>query len=328
MDIRSVLIVILTVSSLAGFFYILVFPLLSGEAKAEKRHARIMAKSSSAARGTDRSTDAAARRKQISESLKELERRNAEKKKTSLEDRIAQAGYSLTKPQFFMASGAAALVTSLLLFVMSHSALMAAAAGPIIGGLGLPNFWLSHMTKKRLRKFELEFPGAIDVIIRGVKAGLPLGDCLRIIASESPEPVRSEFRAIIETQTIGLSTAEAVERMTSRIPTPEANFFAIVIAIQQKAGGNLAEALTNLARVLRERKKMRDKIKAVSSEAKASASIIGSLPVAVAFLVYLTSPHYIELLWTTQTGRITLVVCGIVMAIGVFIMKKMIAFDI
>jgi tight adherence protein B len=122
--------------------------------------------------------------------------------------------------------------------------------------------------------------------------------------------------------------AEAIERLPQRIPTPEANFFAIVISIQQKSGGNLAEALANLARVLRERKKMRDKVKAISSEAKASAGIIGSLPIVVAGLVYLTSPHYIELLWTTDTGRIVLGVCALVMGIGIFIMHKMISFDI
>jgi tight adherence protein B len=184
------------------------------------------------------------------------------------------------------------------------------------------------MTDRRLKKFSLEFPNSLDIIIRGVKAGLPLGDCMRIIASEASEPVRSEFRQIVESQALGLSVTEAVERMPDRIPTPEANFFAIVIAIQQKAGGNLAEALANLSRVLRERKKMRDKIKAISSEAKASAMIIGALPIVVALLVYITSPRYIELLWTTETGRVVLVVCVCVMGLGCFIMQKMIAFDI
>jgi tight adherence protein B len=203
-----------------------------------------------------------------------------------------------------------------------------ALAGLLIGGFGLPNFWLKFVTNRRLKKFGLEFPNAIDVIIRGVKAGLPLNDCLRIIATETADPVRTEFRHIVEAQSLGLSTPEAVERLPLRIPTAEANFFAIVIAIQQKSGGNLAEALTNLSRVLRERKKMRDKVKAISSEAKASAMIIGSLPVVVALLVYVTSPHYIELLWTTETGRVVLVICALVMGFGTFIMKKMIAFDI
>ena len=162
------------------------------------------------------------------------------------------------------------------------------------------------MLNRRTKKFALEFPSALDVIIRGVKAGLPLGDCIRIIATDSSEPVRGEFRQVVEAQSLGLSITEAIERMPDRMPTPEANFFAIVIAIQQKAGGNLAEALANLARVLRERKKMRDKVKAISSEAKASAGIIGALPVVVTTLVYLTSPHYIELLWITEKGRVVM----------------------
>lgn len=215
----------------------------------------------------------------------------------------------------------------MLLFLITGSPLLA-AAGVIIGGWGLPNFVLKFVTKRRLKKFGIEFPNAIDVIIRGVKAGLPLNDCVRIIASESSEPVRSEFRQIVEAQTLGLTITEAIERLPQRIPTPEANFFAIVIAIQQKSGGNLAEALSNLARVLRERKKMRDKVNAMSSEAKASAMIIGALPIVVALLVYLTSPHYIELLWLTDTGRVVLAICAGVMAFGVFIMQKMIAFDI
>ncbi len=140
--------------------------------------------------------------------------------------------------------------------------------------------------------------------------------------------MRTEFRLVVESQTLGLSITEAIERMPDRMPTPEANFFAIVIAIQQKAGGNLAEALANLARVLRERKKMRDKVKAISSEAKASAGIIGALPIVVATLVYLTSPRYIELLWITEKGRVVLFCCAFVMSVGIFIMKKMIAFDI
>ena len=166
------------------------------------------------------------------------------------------------------------------------------------------------------------------MIIRGVRAGLPLGDCLRIIAAEAPEPVRGEFRRIVEAQTMGMSVSEAVERMPERIPTAEANFFAIVITIQQKAGGNLAEALSNLSKVLRERKKMADKVRAMSSEARASAYIIGSLPIVVSLLVYITSPHYIEQLWLKETGRVVLFGCFCMMGAGVFIMNKMISFDI
>ena len=121
----------------------------------------------------------------------------------------------------------------------------------------------------------------VDVIVRGIKAGLPLLDSLKIIALDSQEPIKSEFKAIVETQTIGMPIGEACGKLYERMPLPEANFFGIVISIQQKAGGNLSEALGNLSRVLRDRKKMKAKIQAMSMEAKASASIIGALPICV-----------------------------------------------
>jgi tight adherence protein B len=327
MDPRSILIVLLIVGAGTGAFYVLVYPLLSGEAQAEKRQAQLIARGDSKRRAPERNVDAQARRKQVSDSMKEMEQRSAAKKKISMETRIAQAGLHFPKQHFYIASGISAAITTAVLYYMSGSPLIS-LAGLVIGGLGLPNMWLSHMTKRRLKKFTLAFPNCIDVIIRGVKAGLPLGDCIRIIATDSSEPVRSEFRQIVEAQQLGLTVTEAVEKMPERMPTPEANFFAIVIGIQQKAGGNLGEALSNLSKVLRERKKMRDKVKAMSSEATASASIIGALPLVVGTLVYLTSPHYIELLWLTETGRVVMAVCVFVMAVGVFIMKKMIAFDI
>jgi tight adherence protein B len=165
------------------------------------------------------------------------------------------------------------------------------------------------------------------VIVRGIKAGLPLLDSLKLIAAESEEPVRSEFRGIIETQTVGIPIGEACLKLYDRMPVAEANFFGIVVSIQQRAGGNLSETLGNLSRVLRDRKKMKAKIQAMSMEAKASASIIGALPPAVMSLVYLTSPTYIELLWTQPLGRVMLACCGTWMAIGIFVMKKMINFD-
>ena len=201
-------------------------------------------------------------------------------------------------------------------------------AAMVVGGFGLPAWALNFLRKRRLKKFVEEFPNAIDVIIRGVKAVLPLGDCLKVIAAESAEPLRSEFRKIVEAQAMGLTISEAVERIVERVPISEASFFAIVINIQQKAGGNLAEALSNLSAVLRDRKKMRLKIKAVSSGAKTSAYIIGSMPFCVSGMVYYTSPAYMELLWTTQTGQLVMGACAIWMGIGTIVMKNMMNFDI
>jgi len=324
LDSRSLIIIVLSLVAASGLAF-LIFPYLSGDVRGEKRQAQLLNKRQVSR--ADRQVDSAARRKQVADSLKELEQRNIKQKKRSLEIRIAQAGLTLSKQGYFIASGFAGGTTGFMLFVLSGNAIFG-FAGLVIGALGLPSLWLSHMTKRRLKKFTLEFPGAVDVIIRGVRAGLPLADCLRIIASESAEPVRGEFRQIVEAQTLGMSVSEAVERLPDRIPTPEANFFAIVITIQQKAGGNLGEALTNLSKVLRERKKMADKVRAMSSEARASAYIIGSLPICVALLVYLTSPQYIEALWLKETGRVVLFGCFCMMAFGVFVMNKMISFDI
>jgi tight adherence protein B len=205
---------------------------------------------------------------------------------------------------------------------------LAALGGAFVGGLGLPRWILGYLKNRRINRFLEELPNAMDVIIRGLRSGLPLNDCVRVIATEAQEPVRTEFRHIVEAQTLGISLGDAIGKMYERVPVTEANFLAIVIAIQQKSGGNLSEALTNLSKVLRDRKKMKGKIKAMSSEAKASAAIIACLPFTVALLTYLSSPQYIELLWKTSAGTVALVGAGVWMTMGVLVMKKMISFDI
>jgi tight adherence protein B len=215
-------------------------------------------------------------------------------------------------------------------FVVSSffgTGLIIAVAIGFAGAFGAPRWVLSFLKKRREKKFLDGFPDAVDVIVRGVKAGLPLLDCIKMIALEAPEPLKSEFRVILETQAIGMPLGEACGKLYERTPLPEANFFGIVVAIQQKAGGNLSEALGNLSRVLRDRKKMKAKIQAMSQEAKASAGIIGALPIAVMTLVYLTSPQYISLLFTTSIGNMMLAASAVWMATGVMVMKKMINFD-
>jgi len=183
------------------------------------------------------------------------------------------------------------------------------------------------MRKRRQKKFLEDFPNAIDIVVRGVKAGLPLNDTLRTIAMESAEPVRSEFREVIEAQAFGLPIGEAIGRMYERVPLAEVNFLSTVVNIQAQSGGNLAEALSNLSRVLRERKRLNGKIQAMSQEAKASAAIIAALPLAVMILVYITTPSYISLLWQTELGQIMLAVSAFWMTSGVLVMRKMINFD-
>ncbi|MGO4171093.1 type II secretion system F family protein [Bosea sp. TAF32] len=325
MNSSTLAIAVLAMFAVGGVVYALLYPTLSGEKRAEKRRKEFAGPSTM--RSIDREAQARAKRGQVAQSLKEIENRENARNKLTLEQRIGQAGLGWTRRKYYMTCAVTAIVTGLVLLILSGNMIMA-AVGLFIGGLGLPAWFLKHCKTKRLKRFAIEFPNALDVIVRGIKAGLPVNDCLRIIASEATEPVRGEFRQIIEAQTLGLPLAEAAGKLYERMPCAEANFFGIVIAIQQRTGGNLSETLANLSRVLRERRKMRDKIQAVSMEAKASAGIIGALPPTVALLVYITTPRYIELLWLTQMGKLALVGCGIWMLIGVLIMRKMINFEI
>lgn len=312
--------------AVGGVLYVFVYPLISGEKRVEQRMKEISADEIHARRSRKAADSATSRRQQVEDTLKQLEAKQKNAKNPPIEIRLQQAGLSITKRQYFMFSALAGLVSFVAMFLSGMGLLLVLPAG-IAGAFGIPRWVVGYLKKKREQKFILELPNAIDVIVRGVKAGLPIGDCIRIIANETVEPVRGEFRQIAEAQAIGMSLSEAAAKMYDRVPLPEANFFGIVLAIQQQAGGNLSEALGNLSRVLRERKKMSEKIKAMSMEAKASAGIIASLPFAVMFLVYLTSPGYIELLWTTPTGRVLLAGSAMWMTMGVFVMRRMINFD-
>src|ERR1051326_1907949 len=307
-----------------GIVWVFIYPLLSGERRADQRRASVV-RSQPVAAASSR-TAPKVRREQVEETLKEAEVRRKSVKSPPLSLRISQAGLSWSKRRFMLVSAGLGLLAVAAGYVMGIGILPAVGVG-FAAGFGLPRWMLSFLKKRRERRFIEGFADAVDVIVRGVKAGLPLGDCLKVIASDAQEPVKGEFRAIVETQTIGMPLGEACTRLYENRPLPESNFFGIVISIQQKAGGNLSEALGNLSRVLRDRKKMHAKIRAMSMEAKASATIIGSLPIAVMIIVYITSPNYIELLWTTPMGRLMLAGCVAWMAIGVFVMKKMINFD-
>jgi tight adherence protein B len=314
----------LVATAIGGIAWVFLYPILSGERTAERRRqtvARSEPTTTRVSRGAQKT-----RREQVEESLKDLEVKNNKSKKPPLQTRIQQAGLSLTKQKFLMFSVAFGIAVFLAILTMTGGILPALALG-FAAAFGLPMWALSFLKKRRENKFLNSFPDSVDVIVRGIKAGLPLLDSIKIIANEAGEPTKSEFKAIIETQTIGIPLGEACAKLYERMPLPEANFFGIVISIQQKAGGNLSEALGNLSRVLRDRKKMKAKIQAMSMEAKASAMIIGSLPICVGVLVYLTSPDYIELLWTTELGRVMIACCVAWMSVGVFVMKKMINFD-
>ncbi|HWK87795.1 MAG TPA: type II secretion system F family protein [Xanthobacteraceae bacterium] len=313
--------------AIGGVAYVFLLPLLSGEKRAEQRMKEVAQAETFTRKARNAKPDTAtSRRQQVEETLKQLEERQKRAKRPSLSVQLQQSGLGWSKRNFMfvsillgMAAFSAALFAGVQIYLAPVLALAAAYA--------LPRWLLGFMKKRREAKFIEELPNAVDVIVRGVKSGLPVGDCIRIIASETKDPVKTEFRLIAESVAMGIPLPDAAAKMFDRIPLAEANFFSIVLSIQAKAGGNLSETLGNLSRVLRDRKKMREKIKAMSMEAKASAMIIGALPIGVMLLVYLTSPQYIELLWTTSSGRMMMLGGAVWMLMGVLVMKKMINFD-
>ncbi len=311
---------------LAGFCAVavggLALAFVGGDSRSQKRRAAVN-RPARLASASSSQAEKLLRRKQIADGLRHLEKAN---RRVTLQSRIEQAGLSLTPVQFVVASLGVGLLAALAALVQSGSALFAAPVGVMVAAW-LPQFALKRLRARRIATFIASFPNAIDIVVRGVKSGLPLGDTLRVAADESPEPVRGELRRVVQATKIGLTLAEAAARMAHRVPVAETNFFAIVIAIQGQAGGNLSEALGNLSRVLRERKKMKAKIGAMSMEAKASAVIIGLVPFVVVGALYATSPKYVSLLWTTRHGELIGAAAIGWMAIGVAIMKKMVSFD-
>jgi tight adherence protein B len=269
------------------------------------------------------------RKRSLDDVLREIEeqQRAKQRAKPMLLARIRQAGLSWSRSTYYAVCVGAGLLCLVVASAGLGQGLLATLGFGVAGALLLPHLYVNYKRNGRFKLFTAEFANAMDIIVRGLKAGLPLADCMKIIAAEAQEPVKSEFKAIIDDQAMGMPVDEAVQRLPGRIPITEASFFAIVIAIQSRTGGSLSEALGNLSKVLRERKKMQAKIKAMSSEAKASAGIIGALPVVVTGAIYLTSPDYIALLFTTTPGNIILACAGFWMLIGILVMRKMINFD-
>ncbi|MBX3445920.1 MAG: type II secretion system F family protein [Parvibaculaceae bacterium] len=303
------------------------FAFVGGQTKSQQRVARVSRAGQARLAATGTEVDNSdKRRKQVQDTLKDLEAKQKEqKKRIPLRTRIERAGLDIEPRVFYIASAITGLVALLLLFVTGMSPLVSVLGG-FAAAFGLPRWFLSYLVKRRQKAFTEEFANSIDVIVRGVKSGLPVNDCLKLIAAEAPEPVRTEFQGLVEAQRVGVTLEQGLEKIYERMPLPEVNFFMIVLSIQQKTGGNLSEALGNLSKVLRERKKMRGKIQAMSQEAKASAAIIGSLPPAVMLLIYFSSRDYMTVLFTTTAGHIIIVGSLLWMSIGVFIMKKMIDF--
>lgn len=318
--------------AVGGLLLAILFPYFSGAKQTEKRVKSITADAKAPARQGLRARLMAedpkdARRKQLQESLHQLEMRERQRRqKLTLRVMLEQAGLEATPRFFYMISlivGALIGFGTLVAGVAWYVALIAGIAG----ALGLPRWVLKFLVRRRQQIFLNDFADAIDIMVRGLKSGLPINDAMKVIAGETAPPVGPEFLEIVEGQRVGISIDQGIERMYERMPLAEVNFLGIVMNIQSKTGGNLAEALNNLSKVLRDRKKMKGKIRAMSQEAKASAAIIGSLPFCIMGALTVLNPAYLNPLWETTMGNVLVIGSGFWMLMGVLIMRKMINFD-
>ena len=320
--------VLLVISGAIGIFLMLLVGTMVSIAMKPKMRLkkRMEAIGTIASSGSVSAKAESRRQKRIQDKLKGV---GEEKKKEGIGDKIAalllQAGLQIEVKVLVLiciALGIAGVVGA----IITGAPPLAIPASGIIAGAGLPKFVLGRMAGRRQNEFTKHFAEAIDVITRGIRSGLPVGECLNVIAREFEGPVGEEFTMVVEGQRLGMTLEEILARALKRIPTAEFKFFAIVLQIQKQTGGNLADTLENLSEVLRSRKRIKDKIKALSSEAKASASIIASLPFFVLGMLSLVNPAYVATLFT---DGIHLVFIGLgMMGVGVFVMAQMINFEV
>ncbi len=245
-----------------------------------------------------------------------------------LRKRLERTGKNISLGKYGVISGGIALGVALLLAIaFGLQFLLALVVGALLG-VFLPHAWVGHLVKSRQRKFVLLFPDAIDLMVRGLRSGLPITESLGIVSREIPDPVSAEFRLITDKIRIGLTMEQALMDAADRVNTAEFQFFIITLSIQRETGGNLAETLSNLSDILRKRMQLKLKIKAMSSEAKASAWIIGLLPFIMFGVLSMMNPEYMSAFWTQM--RLQIVTAGglLWMAIGIFIMSRMINFEV
>ena len=332
------LIMAFAMAAVGGIAYVVLYSKIEQERNTQRRFNMVQRevvvdngiKLRKSTAGSLGAADANKRRKTLETSMKEAEKKRQNRdlymKKPPLLVQMKQAGMTANLRTFYIYSViAGALLTVICAFM--GMGLIYLPAVMLVGTFGLPRWYVGRRRKKRVKAFLNDFPNALDILVRAVKSGLPLNDGIRLLSIESQEPVRTEFQRVIDAQAVGKSTAQACLEMQETMPSSEAAFFGIVIQIQSQAGGNLSEALGNLSKVIRDRKRMVAKVQALAMEAKASAYIIGVLPVVVMVLVYLSSPTYIMPLFITSTGHLILGGAAVWMGIGILVMKQMINFD-
>ena len=318
--------------------------LTGDKSDAARKRAKAIGTGGSGASKRDKAMDENVKRRQkTQEMLDTMRKQDKERRKSirpqNLSSRLTQAGLDVPVSAFWIFSLVLGMALGGTVYILGFDGLVISGISfksrpALVGGafffgaVGLPRILLGMATNGRNKKMINQFADALDIIVRGVKSGLPLNECVRIISKESPEPLRSEFAMLTDNLSMGAGLERSLNTFYKRVPLQEVNFFMIVLMIQSKAGGNLSEALGNLSSVIRARKMMREKVKAMSSEAKASAMIIGALPFVVGSLVYMTTPAYIMQLFTTDTGHLFLTIGVVMMSMGILVMRKMINFDL
>ncbi|HEY4135595.1 MAG TPA: type II secretion system F family protein [Alphaproteobacteria bacterium] len=245
-----------------------------------------------------------------------------------IRQRLAKAGIAMSPGRYALVNFALALAIGGAAVLLLHMPLLLGLGAGIAGGLGLPHWVVAQKTERRLKRFVKLFPEAIDLMVRGIRSGLPVSETIASIGHELADPVGTEFRRITEGVRLGQSMDEAMWDVATRLATPEFKFFVISLSVQRETGGNLAETLENLSEVLRRRLQMQLKIKAMSSEAKASAYIIGSLPFIIFAILMVMNPAYVMKLFTDPRGLVVLGIGLTTMLIGVLVMAKMVKFEI
>jgi len=325
--------VVLTLSLLV---YLVLAPEMAKRARMKRRVNLVTRRAEGGRRasgGEKRGGRGKSRQRDIQARLRQAE--DARSKSETIAQRyrkmMRMAGLRISPQQFLLMCSGLGVVTAVIYTGIAYVAGFPVVASVPVGitlGFGLPWFIVRWLGKRRVNRFTLLFADAVDVIVRGVRSGLPVGECLNIIAAESPQPVAGVFQEIVDAMRLGMNIEQALTRAQEAMPTPEIRFFSIVLSIQSQTGGNLAETLSNLSSVLRARKKMRDKVDALSSEARTSAMIIGSLPFLITLVLTFVNFKYISLLFTDDLGHILIAGSLIWMSMGIFIMKQMINFEI
>lgn len=268
------------------------------------------------------------RRQQIQEAIDQFEETERKRRqRVTLRVLIAQAGLEISVRRFWIASAVVGIIAAAFALFLNAPIYLVLLSG-VVGLLGLPRWFLAFLRRRRRNAFVNQLADAIDVMVRGLRAGLPVTEALKLIAEELGPPVGPEFMRVVDGLRLGLTIEQGVDRMHERIPAPEVNILSIAFGIQSRTGGNMSETLSNLSTMLRERKKMKGKVHAMSQEAKSSAAIIGALPFVVTAMLYFINPSHIKPLLDTETGHMMLGIAGLWMLVGILVMRKMIQFEI